>query len=717
MAVRRGTPALLLWAALACGGPGDDFARRTARPADVGLDSAALAALSRDLAERNTEAFLVVHNGRIVHEWYGPGRGPESRIATASMQKGLAGGLGLALLLESDALSLDDRASRWIESWSSDPLRSAITVRHLATHSSGLEHAGDPDAPANRLTGWKRAFWERRPGAENPIALSIREAPVAGRPGERFLYSGPGFAALSYVLAAAGESAGYEDLRDLLRERVYRPIGIADREWRIGYGRPFEVEGRRVWGMWGGGQFTARALARLGLLLLDRGWWAGERVLSPRAIETVVRYGGTPVGSLDGPRAGPAPAAGWWTNELGAWPGLPRHAFAATAAHRILLVVPGLRLVVVRLGDRLDDPGEDACSGDALYRHLIEPLLDAFPDAPVPWSDRISGAWLDPVSRVECGAPGSDDWTITWAGDGALYAAYGDGWGFVPRTDRKLSLGFARIDGGPEGLAGRNIRSPPGEGTGDGPAGAKASGLLEVDGLLYMWARNMENSVLAWSADGARTWEWEFRFAESFGSPTFMQFGPGYQGARDEFVYVYSQDGPSAYESDDRLILARVHRDSVRDHAAYRFFAGAEPDETPRWSADLGERAGVFHYRGGVRRSEVVYSPWMRRYLLALGFDGSTPGLDPDGRTGGWGLFDAPEPWGPWTALFLTPRGDIPGMHSYRLPTKWMDDGGRTLRLVFSGKRYEGRDYDAFCTRRLRLLPVPRRPSGVRYPG
>ncbi len=56
--------------------------------------------------------------------------------------------------------------------------------------------------------------------------------------------------------------------------------------------------------------------------------------------------------------------------------------------------------------------------------------------------------------------PVSDIWPITWADDDALYSTYGDGTRFVPKADRKLSCGFARVTGGPSDFQGVNIRSP-----------------------------------------------------------------------------------------------------------------------------------------------------------------------------------------------------------------------------------------------------------------
>jgi hypothetical protein len=114
-----------------------------------------------------------------------------------------------------------------------------------------------------------------------------------------------------------------------------------------------------------------------------------------------------------------------------------------------------------------------------------------------------------------------------------------------------------------------NIRSDTGEQFGDGPRGKKASGMLMAGGLLYMWTRNAGNSQLAWSASHGTTWTWsDWKFTNSFGCPTFLNFGRNYAGARDEFVYVYSPDRDSAYEPADRLLLARVPKDRVKQRTA-----------------------------------------------------------------------------------------------------------------------------------------------------
>ena len=98
----------------------------------------------------------------------------------------------------------------------------------------------------------------------------------------------------------------------------------------------------------------------------------------------------------------------------------------------------------------------------------------------------ISGIQWAPKQTIIRLAPGSDNWPLTWADDDALYGAYGDGNGFAPFTPAKLSLGLARITGTPDDPRGRNVRAPTAEQTGADRNGLKASGMLMVDGVLYL---------------------------------------------------------------------------------------------------------------------------------------------------------------------------------------------------------------------------------------
>jgi CubicO group peptidase (beta-lactamase class C family) len=684
----------------------DPFVWQETVPEDVRMSTSALDALCDGLAERGTRSLLVVRHDRIAYEWYAPGRDATQRHYTASLAKALVGGLSLVLALADGRMDVDDPAWKYIPAWRDDPQKHKITIRHLATHSSGVEDAELSREERERalaagntrtqhhmdLPGWKGAFWRREP---DPFSVAIHQAPVVFEPGTRYAYSNPGMAALAYAVTASLRDAPQQDIRSLLKEQVMDPIGAPEASWSIGYGRSYEVDGLSLYANWGGGEYTPRAVARVGRLMLRHGEWDGRQLIDPAWVRRALSYAGTPL--PDRPSGNPQPGSGlcWWTNFDGVWPELPRDAFAgAGAGNQILLVVPCRDLIVVRNGEDLFDLERGEGFWGGAVRHLFAPLMDAFLDrraedlayAPYPPSTAIGEVRFDPPSTIVRRAFDSDNWPITWADDGDQYTAYGDGRGFAPYTEKKLGLGFARISGSPPNWSGTNIRSESGENVGMGPRGRKASGMLSIDGVLYMWARNAGNAQLAWSTDHAPTWEWaDWRFTTSFGYPTFLNYGQDYAGARDEYVYVYSHDADSAYEPADHMVLARVHEDQIREQDGYMFFAGLDEAGRPRWNADIEQRRPVFTHPGLCRRSGISYSAALGRYLWWQ----QRSEEDVDTRfEGGFGIYDAPEPWGPWTTAYFTMEWDTGPGEMGSLPTKWMSSDGRTCYLVFSGNDY-----------------------------
>ena len=319
-------------------------------------------------------------------------------------------------------------------------------------------------------------------------------------------------------------------------------------------------------------------------------------------------------------------------------------------------------------------------------------FVAADPAPPYPPSPVIAGIDFAPKEAIVRRAKDSDNWPLTWADDDALYTTWGDGTGFPPKTERKLSCGFARVTGGPTDFVGSNVRTPAEE-LGEGPSGKKGWGILCVEGTLYLWLanddRNGSTSRLAWSKDHAKTWDYApWRFAE-FGVIGFVNFGRNYAGARDEYVYAYSHDGPRPKEPADRFILMRVPKDRIADRTAWEFLERVGPENQPAWTADVSKRGAAFTHPGACLRSAMTYNPGLKRYLWWQHLP-QPPGVTKDrGDTrfvGGFGVYDAPEPWGPWTTAFFTPKWDVgPGEHA-DFPSKWMSADGRTMQLVFSGE-------------------------------
>jgi CubicO group peptidase (beta-lactamase class C family) len=665
------------------------FKWQSASPDSLGFSRQLLDALKEDLAKRRTRAFLVIRNDRIVYEWYAPGHGPRQKHGAASLSKPTVVGLALALLLGDGKLKLDTRVAELVPAWSDDPRKRKITLRQLGSHTSGLADAEQDRLPHARLTGWQGDFWKQLAPPGDPFTIARDQARILFEPGTKLQYSNPGIAMLGYAVTAALRDAPHSDIRTLLRERVMRPIGIADQEWSVGYGRTFEVDGLPLVAGWGGGSYSPHALARIGRLLLREGDWDGKRILTRDAVRQLVGDAGLP-GHC---------GMGFWTNADGRYPRLPRDLYyGAGAGDQLLIMVPSLNLIVVRNGETLaPEPPHPKDVFEAFHNQrvtiLFEPLLDALTasspatsKAPYPPSKVITRVEWAPREMIVRKARGSDNWPLTWADDDRQYTAYGDGWGFEPFVPKKLGLGFARVDGPPTDFTGVNLRSPSGEQIGDGARAKKASGMLCVERVLYLWTRNAGNSQLAWSSDHGRTWQWApWKFTTSFGCPTFLNFGKDYAGARDDFVYVYSHDADSAYVPADRMVLARAPKNKLGDPSAYEFFERLDRKGEPLWTKRIAERGAIFTHRSRCYRSGITFDAGLRRYLWVQIIPG-TEGKKADTRfEGGFAIYDAPEPWGPWTTAFFTEKWDVGPGESASFPTRWMSADGKTLYLVYSG--------------------------------
>jgi len=644
----------------------------TALPAGAGLDAARLEA-ARDFALAGGGAGFVVRGGRRVFAW----GDTEQRFDLKSTTKSFGTG-ALALALADGKVRLDDRVVDHHPSFAVPPAENTasgwidrITVRHLAQQTAGFAKPG----------GYERLLFE---------------------PGTRWAYSdgGPNWLAELITLRYR------RDLAEVMAERVFAPIGIGERDltWRRNQYRPREIDGveRREFGA--GIHANVDAMARYGWLWRCGGRW-GERQILPA--EFVARAPRTDPGSaglqvLDAashPDAARHYGLLFWNNDDGRLAKVPRDAFWSWGLHESLIVViPSLDLVVARAGPRgwLGAEGSDY----ARIRPFLEAVVAAVVGpadwqrsaAPHPPSKVVLGVAWAPVASVVRLARGSDNWPAAWGDDDRLYTAYGDGRGFEPFVERKLSLGLARVDGTAGRPRGENLRSAEIEQTGDGASGGKASGIVMVDGVLWLWVRNLGNARLAVSRDHGSTWTWaDWRFAASFGCPTFLQFGRDYAGARDEFVYTYSHDAASAYEPADRMVLARAPKRRLLERPAYEFFAGLGDDGRPRWSSRIEERAAAFEHVGRCWRSGITFDRAIGRYLWCQTLPGGEPRF-----AGGFGIYDAPEPWGPWTTVYFTEKWDIGPGETSHFPSFWMSADGRELALVFSGD-------DAFSVRRAEL--------------
>jgi CubicO group peptidase (beta-lactamase class C family) len=347
----------------------------TASPESQGMSGRKLKEMTDALAAHRTASFLVIRNDKIVWEWYAPGYNATRLHYTASMAKALVGGVAAAVALTDGRIALDDRVAKFVPQWRADPQKSLITIRQLGSHTSGVEDAEAGGLPHEKLPGWKGEFWRHLKPPRDPFTIARDRAPVLFEPGEKFQYSNPGIAMLAYAITAALKDAPQKDLRTLLRDRVMRPIGVPDAEWVVGYNETYTVDGLPLVAAWGGGGYTTRAVARVARLMLRKGNWEGKQLLSPEAVRLVTSDAGTP-GIC---------AIGWWSNNEGDCPKLPKDAFwGAGAGHQVVLVVPSLNLIAVRFGDEIARVTHDSLYMVPIYKWVFQPLVAAITDRDLP---------------------------------------------------------------------------------------------------------------------------------------------------------------------------------------------------------------------------------------------------------------------------------------------------------------------------------------------
>jgi len=318
-----------------------------------------------------------------------------------------------------------------------------------------------------------------------------------------------------------------------------------------------------------------------------------------------------------------------------------------------------------------------------------------------------------------------DMWPITWADDGNLYGGAGDNSG--------SPMNFWRIEGTPPGVKMTEVDNlpvdpkkycrPPSH----PKNGVKPAGLLHLDGLLYFAVEamnygdnptfNRQRNIHGWiitSEDYGRTWDMTATpvdfFAGRLSSAHFLQFGKSYEGARDEFVYAYfpgGDDGGSYWCNGDFILLGRVPRDKILERDKWEFLNGIDPGNRAVWGRDEGKAQPVFRYPSMTGENHVSYNPGIKRYLM--GNYSFFNRVAPDGYAGEEGkrprpfhqcrpfsefpsqlvLFEAPEPWGPWSWFHRDDNWGCWGGYQPSFPTKWMSRDGREIDMAYSAFRGE----------------------------
>ncbi len=342
-------PALLLLAACGAAPQGEaplSDEALAAVTADAGAPRDQLARQIDDLFTGEglgeTRAVVVMANGKLAAERYGPGYTKDTRFISWSMAKTVTAVL-IGMLVADGKLSLDAPAPVPLWQRPGDP-RAEITLRHLLQMRSGLRHteSGDPPYESSEV---RMLFLD---GRDN-MAKWAEEQPLEAEPGKMFEYSSNTSVILADIAARALTTSDQPEARrkavaDYLQVRLFGPLGMTSMV------PEFDASGTLI-----GGSLmhaTARDWAKLGEFLRLKGRTPGGEQLVPiRWVEAMV----TP--SPASPHYGfqtwlNRPIPGAPTSEHPLFPDRAPASLFSLIGHmgQYVLVSPEQRVVLVRLG-------------------------------------------------------------------------------------------------------------------------------------------------------------------------------------------------------------------------------------------------------------------------------------------------------------------------------------------------------------------------------
>jgi len=625
-------------------------------------------------------------------------------------------------------MTFDDPAFEFLP-WAqplSDPRKGRITVKQLLNHTSGIcpEATGAPNDGS----------WEYILGHTG----DARTAKLAFDPGTACGYSTHALAHAALVC----ETVAGQPYDEFAIQGLFKPLGIE--HWWFQYYDGGEKIGRHPSHGLG---MPARDLARIAYCMMRDGRWDKQQVIPRWFVEETA----APTHNVTTPELRwkfnpPVFSHGWelparHRGESGrSGEGIPPDARSKPGSGgQLIAFVPSLDLVITRQTGGSGEwefeeylrracatvlphkpgPGTGNAGAQTPARQPNHGPISGPSGPPYPHSSVIeSMVWHWETHTTA--ALGSDLWPVAWGPDDHLYAAWGDGGGFGGSdSDGRVAMGFARIEGSPEDWRGVNVnggKNP--EHPASFPKKGKTTGLAFVDGVLYATV-NLEdgpwpevNHVLAWSTNKGATWtraDWLFpKGAGNFQPAKFLTFGRDYTGVPDplaKYVYLYGPRQSTDRGSGQRLYLARAPRTGLRERATYEYFQRVEAEGAPVWVMDSALAQPVFADPNGVTPGSVVYHPGLKRFLLTCFHVGP----------GQLGVFDAPNPWGPWTTVAYYEDWGQMGAAGEGLtcgfPQKWMSADGLTLWSIFSvygdGAKQGINAHDRFnlVKASLRLLP------------
>ena len=291
------------------------------------------------------QSFILLRRGKIVYEAYFNGSSASDSNNVASIAKSMLSALVGIAIGQGHITSVEDRVADHLPAYfeeADDPRKLDLTIRDMLTMTHGLAwRENESERQLNRSSNWVR----------NVLGL-----PMVSEPGSVFNYS----TGVSHVLSALLTEATGMSACEYAHRNLLGPLGIEAEHWGIDP-QGYFTGGHSV-------SFTAREIARFGLLYLNEGTWFGEQLVPGWWVVAST----TPRLDIGNSYAGYGYY--WWLNRIS---GYDMYS-ALGAGGQILHVIPDLEVVMSTTHSFADNPrdyAEEAESYEFIRDYLI-PAID-----------------------------------------------------------------------------------------------------------------------------------------------------------------------------------------------------------------------------------------------------------------------------------------------------------------------------------------------------
>jgi len=214
------------------------------------------------LEELDTTSLVILRDGKIIHESYYLGTGPDDRRISWSVAKSFMSGLYGNALADGDIASLDDEVTTYVPELIGTAYEGA-TLRNILNMSSGIRYNEDYLDQASDINKMGQTI--ALGGSLDDYTTGLKERQF--EPGSDWQYVSMD----THVAAWALRKATGRSIHDLWEE-TYSPLGFRQQPYYL-------VDGEDAAFALGGLNLTTRDYAKFGQLFLQMGEWNGEQLI------------------------------------------------------------------------------------------------------------------------------------------------------------------------------------------------------------------------------------------------------------------------------------------------------------------------------------------------------------------------------------------------------------------------------------------------------